>query len=346
MNGQYIATKTDMEHKVYNCSALEGLQEIENNSIDTCITSPPYYQLRDYNVPGQIGLENTIEEYINNLVNAFREVRRVLKPDGTLWVNIADTYAGSNKGKNTNGMYNDRTPHDFKTDGRRDGKINITKAKVKRKNLLLIPFRIALALQEDGWIVRQDIIWEKTNCMPEAVKDRCTKCHEYIFLFSKQPVYYFNHAAIMEPCVGNNNLPPAGSKGTLGQSNSRIRTKGNNKTFRGGGVYTNNRAYNNSADKTKESIGNKINETGLRNKRSVWHVATSGYKGAHFATFPEKLIEPCILAGSKEGGTVLDIFAGSGTVAAAADRLGRNSVSIEINEQYCDLIYKRMKAKV
>lgn len=288
---------------IINGDALEVLKTIKSESVDTCITSPPYYKLRNYGVQGQIGLENTHNEYINKLVDICSEIKRVLKHDGTLWLNIADTY--------------------------------------KNKNLLLIPYRLALASQNDGWYVRQDIIWYKPNCMPESANDRCTKAHEYLFLLSKSPKYYFDYKAIMEPCVSNNNQLPAGSKGTLGQANSRRRAKGNNKTFRGGGVYTNNRAFNNSADKEKSSIGNKPNTSGLRRKRDVWSIATSGYKDAHFATFPLELARTCILAGSREGETVLDPFGGSGTVGEAANELGRNYILIDINKEYCELMKKR-----
>lgn len=325
---------------IINADALEGLKTIKSESIDCCVTSPPYYQLRDYSNPGQIGLESTIDEYINKLVAVCSEIKRVLKPDGTLWLNIADTYSGSNKGRNADGKHNEST-NTFQTKGRIGGKIKKNKEEIPRKNLLLIPYRLILALQADGWYVRQDIIWNKTNCMPESANDRCTRSHEYIFLLSKKDKYYFDYEAIMEPCVGNNNQLPAGSKGTLGQANSRRRPKGNNKTFRGGGVYTNNRAFDNSADKSKVSIGNKPNTSGLRRKRDVWNIATSGYKDAHFATFPPELVKPCILAGSKMGGTVLDPFGGSGTVGEVAKELGRNYILIDINKDYCELMEKR-----
>lgn len=326
---------------IINGDALEVLKAVESESVDTCITSPPYYQLRDYGVQGQIGLEDTLDEYINKLVEICSEIKRVLKPDGTLWLNIADTYSGSNKGRNANGKHNEST-NTFQTKGRIRGKIKKNKEEIPRKNLLLIPYRLALALQNDGWYVRQDIIWYKPNCMPESVNDRCTKAHEYLFLLSKSPKYYFDYKAIMEPCVSNNNQLPAGSKGTLGQANSRRRPKGNNKTFRGSGVYTNNRAFDNSADKEKSSVGNKPNETGLRRKRSVWHIASKGYKGAHFATFPPELVEPCILAGSRKGGIVLDPFGGSGTVGEVSSKLGRNCILIDINKDYYEIMRKRL----
>ena len=261
--------------KIITGNAIEVLKELPDCSADCCITSPPYLGLRDYGVSGQLGLENSVEAYINRLTDIFREVRRVLKNDGTLWLNIGDSYVSSNS----------------------------EYSNCKRKDLIGAPWLLAFALRNDGWYLRQDIIWEKPNAMPESVKDRCTKSHEYIFLFSKQSKYYFDYEAIKEPAVGFNNIVPAGSKGTL-RPNSRLR-KGNSRTFRGGGVYTKGQSFNNSAEIMRESHGNNENMTGLRNKRSVWTVATQGYKEAHFATFPEKLIEPCVLAGSKEGGVVL-----------------------------------------
>ena len=200
---------------------------------------------------------------------------------------------------------------------------------------------LAFALRNDGWYLRQDIIWEKPNAMPESVKDRCTKSHEYIFLFSKQPKYYFDYEAIKEPAVGFNNMLPAGSKGTL-KPNSRLR-KGNSRTFRGGGAYTKGQSFNNSAEAKRESHGNTDNTTGLRNKRSVWRVVTQGYREAHFATFPEKLIEPCVLAGSKEGGIVLDPFLGSGTTAAVAKKHNRGFIGIELNSEYVEMTKRRLE---
>lgn len=299
--------------KIITGNAIEVLKELPDCTADCCITSPPYLGLRDYGVNGQIGLENSVEAYINRLTDIFREVRRVLKDDGTLWLNIGDSYATS----------------------------NCEYENCKRKDLMGIPWMLAFALRADGWYLRQDIIWEKPNAMPESVKDRCTKSHEYIFLFSKQPKYYFDYEAIREPAVGFNNIPPAGSKGTL-KPNSRLR-KGNSRTFRGGGAYTKGQSFNNSAETTRESHGNNENMTGLRNKRSVWTVATQGYKEAHFATFPEKLIEPCILAGSKEGGIILDPFLGSGTTAAVAKKHNRDLIGIELNPKYAEMAKRRLE---
>lgn len=300
-------------NKIITGNALEVLTELPNCSADCCITSPPYFRLRNYGVDGQLGLEDTVEDYINKLTDIFREVRRVLKDDGTLWLNIGDSYVSSNS--------------DY--------------SNCKRKDLIGVPWLLAFALRNDGWYLRQDIIWNKPNAMPESIKDRCAKSHEYIFLFAKQPKYYFDYEAIKEPAVGFNNIPPAGSKGTL-TPNRRLR-KGNSRTFRGGGVYTKGQSFNNSEEVMRESHGNSENMTGLRNKRSVWTVATQGYKEAHFATFPEKLIGPCVLAGSRERGIILDPFVGSGTTAVVAKKFNRDFIGIELNPKYAEMARRRLE---
>lgn len=204
-----------------------------------------------------------------------------------------------------------------------------------------IPWLLALALRADGWYLRQDIIWHKPNCMPESVRDRCTKAHEYIFLLSKSPHYYFDYEAIKEPCVGFDKSSPRGSKGTLTPNAGR--RKGNAKSFRGGGAYTSGRSYHNGANVQRETHGNTPNDTGLRNRRSVWSIATRGCRGNHFATFPAALIEPCILAGAPRGGLVLDPFIGSGTTAAVAKKHERNYIGIELNAEYLPLIAERIE---
>lgn len=259
---------------------------------------------------GQIGNEGSVEEYLQALVAVFREVRRVLHPNGTLWVNVGDSYA-TNSGnqpptntRNSCGHTAKRVPQGY-----------------KKKDLIGIPWQLAFALRADGWYLRQDIIWQKPNCMPESVNDRCTRSHEYIFLLSKSAHYYFNAAAISEPVTS---------------------AKGNARTFRGGGAYTGGRSHDNSAQVERESHGNSKNKTGRRNKRSVWSVSTNGFRGAHFATFPEKLIEPCILAGCPEGGVVLDPFAGSGTAGVVAKRMGRDFMGCEINPSYVEMAARRI----
>ena len=292
--------------------ALEQLRKLPPESVHTCVTSPPYYNLRDYGAAGQIGNEASVEEYLQTLVSVFHEVRRVLRADGTLWVNMGDSYAtrsGSQPPTNTRNSCGHTAKH--------------TPRGYKYKDLIGVPWQLAFALRADGWYLRQDIIWNKSNCMPESVRDRCTKSHEYIFLLSKSERYYFDAAAISEPVTS---------------------TKGNARTFRGGGAYTGGRAHDNSAQVERESHGNRENQTGRRNKRDVWTVSTNGFRGAHFAVFPEKLIEPCILAGSPLGGTVLDPFAGSGTTGVVAKRLRRDFIGCEINPDYAQMAADRIAA--
>lgn len=288
-------------HKLITGNVLDGLPMLDDQSIDCCVTSPPYYNLRDYGVADQIGLEATPEEYIDKLVGVFREVRRVLKDDGTIWINIADSYAacsGPQPPTNTRNSCGHTSKH--------------VPPGYKRKDLIGIPWMLAFALRADGWYLRQDIIWHKPNAMPESVRDRCTKSHEYVFLLSKYPQYYYDAAAIAEPCG----------------------SKGNNKSFRGGGVYTGGRSHNNSAPADKMTIGNTTNMTGTRNKRDVWSIATRGSGVSHYATYPHDLARNCILAGCRPGGTVLDPFSGSGTTGVVALQQGRNYIGVEINPEY------------
>lgn len=326
--------------KVINGEALEELRKMEAESIDCCITSPPYYQLRDYGCEGQIGLESSVQEYIAKLVNVFSEVRRVLKKDGTLWVNIADSYAGSTKGAAQNPdnalKYKQGT-----NKGLLGSKLIPTpRSGCKMKDLLGVPWLLALALRDDGWYLRQDIIWQKPNCMPESVIDRCTKAHEYIFLLSKSRKYYFDWKAIQEPCVGFDKSSPRGSKGTFTPNAGRRNV--NCKAFRGG-FYTMGQSFDNNVSAVNRTQENIPNIKGLRRKRSVWTVATSGGKGEHYATFPIKLIEPCILAGCREGGTVLDPFAGSGTTGVVAQKNHREYCLIELSGKYIKIIKERMQ---
>lgn len=289
--------------------ALETLKTLPDESVHTCVTSPPYYGLRDYGVAGQIGLEESVEEYIGALVSVFREVRRVLRPDGTLWLNIGDSYAtrsGAQAPKNTrnsNGHTEKRVPVGY-----------------KYKDLMGIPWELAFALRADGWYLRDDIIWHKTNAMPEAVTDRPTRAHEYIFLFSKGPRYYYDAKAIAELCG----------------------KKGNARSFRGGGAYTGHTSFQNDASTDRETHGNADNPSGTRNKRDVWSVATARFKEAHYATFPPELIRPCILAGCPLGGTVLDPFFGSGTTGLVALQEERNAIGIELNPDYIAIARKRI----
>lgn len=283
--------------------------------VQTCVTSPPYFGLRDYGVDGQIGLEQTPEQYIAAMVEVFRCVRDVLADDGTLWLNIGDSYAAQG-GAQVQGTK--------QTKGSQDGAWNGETRKppqgIKPKDLIGIPWMLAFALRSDGWYLRQDIIWHKPNPMPESVRDRCTKAHEYIFLLSKSERYFYDHEASKEPAVSEK---PAG-----------------NKRHKYADAYA---AGTSEEHRTKAGLlelAGKEWET--RNRRSVWTVATRPYKGAHFATFPPALIEPCILAGSRPGDIVLDPFMGSGTTAAVALQHGRQYLGCELNPEYGPLQQERI----
>jgi DNA modification methylase len=265
-----------VEIKIGDC--IQSMKAMPDQSVHTCVTSPPYFGLRDYGMDGQIGLENTPDAFVARLVDVFRDVRRVLRDDGTLWLNLGDT--------------------------------------IIAKQMQGIPWRVAFALQADGWYLRQDIIWHKPNPMPESVTDRCTKAHEYVFLLSKSPRYYFNADAIKEPAAESSvaRLSQATLAEQAGSARVPGKTNGNMKAVGGD----------------------------MRNKRSVWTVTTKPFKGAHFATFPPDLIEPCILAGSPRGGVVLDPFGGSGTTAGVAIRNGRQAVLCELNPEYAALVPDRI----
>ena len=323
--------------------ALTVLKTLDDESVNCCVTSPPYYNLRDYGVDGQIGLESSPEEYIQKLVEIFREVRRVLKKDGTLWVNIADSYAGSGKGA-SNYPENAKRYKQGTNKGCVGSMLSKThSAACKKKDLIGIPWMLAFALRADGWYLRQDIIWQKPNPMPESVKDRCTKSHEYIFLLSKNPRYYFDGEAIAEP-VANSTIARV-SQDIEGQKGSYTPSKANGKMKAvlpryGGKKYTENPDRFN---RTKS--GTLYLPRPNRNKRDVWTVSTKPFKGAHFATFPPDLIEPCILSGCPIGGTVLDPFGGSGTTGMVAKKHGRDFILIELNEEYVKICYDRTKNK-
>ena len=322
--------------------SLSVLKTLDDESINCCVTSPPYYNLRDYGVDGQIGLESSPEEYIEKLVEIFREVRRVLKKDGTLWVNIADSYAGSGKGRVKGGKAKKETFG--KVQSSNQGTINGIPQKTqsnscKPKDLIGIPWMLAFALRADGWYLRQDIIWSKPNPMPESVKDRCTKSHEYIFMLSKSPRYYYDSEAISEPIAESTikRLAQDISKQAGSYSPSKANGKMKAAAPRYGG-----KKYTETPDKFyRTKSGSAYEYRPRRNKRDVWTVSTKPYKGAHFATFPPDLIEPCVLAGCPTGGIVLDPFAGSGTTGLVAKQHDRNFVLIELNEEYIKLCKDR-----
>ena len=284
------------------------LPTLDAASVQCCVTSPPYWGLRDYGHADQIGQEDTPDEYVQSMVNLFREVRRVLADDGTLWLNLGDSYNGYMANQRGTGLEIERQQaRKYVEPG-----FGLRDKALKNKDLVGIPWLVALALRADGWYLRQDIIWHKPNPMPESVTDRCTKAHEYIFLLSKSPRYYYDHGAIKE----------------------RAEQAGRVRADRMGG--------NKYVEGVKHSDGSVFVGSEWRNKRSVWSVPTAPYREAHFATFPPDLIRPCILAGCPVGGTVLDPFGGSGTTGMVAYENGRSAVLIELNQDYAKLINERL----
>ena len=311
------------DYQILQGDCLASLKLLPSDSIDCCVTSPPYFGLRDYGCDGQIGLEETPHAFVVRLVDVFREVRRVLKPEGTCWVNMGDSYAAQRGGtsmpaetlaggKGGKGDADSHRGHDGKAG---HAHRNASKIGLKHKDLIGIPWLLAFALRADGWYLRQDIIWHKPNPMPESVTDRCTKAHEYIFLLSKSSSYYFDHESFKEPAKYAGHVVKAYKTG-------------------------------------KNISGQKFGETKTgkhdcevqekRNRRSVWSVPVRPYREAHFATYPPALIEPCILAGCPEGGVVLDPFGGSGTTAEVAIRNRRKSILCELNPDYIGIINKRL----
>ena len=297
--------------------AMEQLRTLESESVHTCVTSPPYYNLRDYGAVGQIGMEETPEEYIGKLVDVFREVRRCLRQDGTLWVNIGDSYAtrsGPQPPTNT------RNAHGHTRKEPLDG--------YKCKDLMGIPWLLAFALRADGWYLRQDLIWHKTNAMPESVTDRCSRSYEHVFQLSKSKRYYFDRAAIAEPIAPSTLVRMRSGRGGSHKYAEHVP---------GQSVQGINRPRK-AGDISEEQLPTH------RNKRDVWHINTSSYSGAHFAAFPPQLAETCILAGCPMGGIVLDPFFGSGTTGLAAKQSGRHYIGVEINPEYCRLAKERIAA--
>ena len=316
---------------------IASLRTLPDASVHCCVTSPPYWGLRDYGHDGQIGLESTPEAYVARIVEVFREVRRVLREDGTLWLNLGDSYAGG-------GGFAPDAPcnvarREMIADGDcKQGAFNLSQRQhtrnksggikpqgvIKPKDLVGIPWRVAFALQADGWWLRQDIIWHKPNPMPESVRDRCTKAHEYVFLLTKSERYFYDAEAVSEAA--------SSSSGWAKQRASGVNTW----------------KYNASEERVA-ATGQRASETqgfgtaGTRNRRSVWTVTTKPYSGAHFAVMPPDLVEPCIKAGCPEGGTVLDPFAGSGTTLAVAAELGRSGIGCELNPEYIGLAERRIK---
>ena len=325
---------------------LEVMRRMPDGIVHTCVTSPPYFGLRDYGHAGQIGLEETPAAFVAKLVEVFREVRRLLRDDGTLWLNLGDSYAGSwgAQSRETAGKHAPNisaiSANQVIAAQRKASKTGSVPAGsgLKPKDLMGIPWRVAFALQEDGWYLRQDIIWHKPNPMPESVLDRCTKAHEYIFLLSKSPSYYCDMGAIAERANGLAEAPrnrwDRADYDVPGQKPQKRASRSGN---------TERKPRPGIPGDSRHQQGSVPWEGATRNKRSVWTVATTPYKGAHFATFPTDLIEPCVLAGAPAGGVALDPFFGSGTTGQVAQQLGRGFIGIEINEAYEKLQAERLR---
>lgn len=306
---------------IYNMDCLDALRSLPDDTLHCCVTSPPYYGLRDYGVDGQIGREPTPEEYISRLVAVFRELRRVLRPDGTFWLNISDTYCGTgSKGGYADPKYPEgRTGQGVSVAQRVQG--------CKPKDLIGIPWLMAFALRADGWYLRNDIIWEKGNPMPESVRDRCSRSYEHVFLLTKSKKYHFDSAAIAEPIAAATAARMKAGRGAFQKYADTIPGQNNVQALnkpRAAGTY------------------DDTNIPPLRNKRDIWRINTVPYSGAHFAAFPPKLAETCILAGCPENGIVIDPFFGSGTTGFAAKRLNRRYIGVELNPEYCVLARERI----
>ena len=306
--------------RILTGDALYQLSRMPAESVDCIITSPPYYGLRDYGMKGQLGLEETVDEYVAHLVEVFRLAYEVLKDDGTLWLNIGDSYATHTK-NGMQGKNGERATRAFTP-----GKLRAKRIPgLPNKSLIGIPWKVAFALQEAGWLLRQDIIWHKPNAMPESMKDRCTRAHEYVFLFSKGPRYHFDTDAIRtEPKAYK---LPEDAEELSGRRKSSGPESG---------------SFNLNGGRGRAYYKAKYHPKGAT-RRSVWSIGTQSFPGAHFATFPPKLVELMVLAGCREGGTVLDPFLGSGTTAVVAKKLGRQYIGIELNPEYVAIARERIK---
>lgn len=323
-----------MIHLLYGMDVFEGLKKIQSGSVNCVVTSPPYWGLRCYGTPGQIGLEETPEDYILKMAQVFAEVRRVLADDGTLWLNMGDSYNSPPPGARDAKRWPKQTRNDHVPFREKPSCFGL-----KPKDLVGMPWRLAFALQQNGWYLRSDIIWHKPNPMPESVKDRPTKAHEYIFLLSKSRKYFYNTKGSMEPVTGKarprgKGVNPKASDAGIGWGrvpSGWDTTKGNHKGKKG--RYKNKQNASFSA-----AVTGTVTERAMR---TVWKIPTAPFKGAHFATFPLALAAKCIVAGSAPGGVILDPFSGSGTTGEAALNLGRRYIGIDINKDYLELVRKR-----
>lgn len=355
---------------IHNEGCLEGLRKLPDECVDCCITSPPYWGLRDYGHNGQIGMEERPEAFVSNLTKVFAEVKRVLKKEGTLWLNLGDSYA--NNGTGGNGATGGRDKSTLQSQMPPIGTTPVKKSVpigMKAKDLIGIPWMVAFALRADGWYLRQDIIWNKPNPMPESVTDRCTKSHEYIFLMSKSGKYYYDVDAIRTP-VKDSTVQrmmqqiedQKGSERVPGKTNGTMKAVGPGRTPRNGvdtkggnqGSSLGIKAYSHRGTGDKkltghsgnfDSEGNLIGD-GMANKKSVWTVTTKPFKEAHFATFPQDLIVDCIKAGCPLDGLVLDPFMGAGTTALVARKLNRNYIGYELNADYIKIADSRIRKEI
>ncbi len=332
--------------KLYHGGCLGLLKQMPDESVDCVVTSPPYWGLRDYSTAGQIGLEPTIQEYINVMAEIFSEVKRVSKDDGTLWLNMGDSYAAVGiSGLGTTGGHGK-----FRGGAKADNRIRERSIPqgLKPKDLIGMPWRIAFALQADGWYLRSDIIWHKPNPMPESVTDRPTKAHEYIFLMTKSSKYFYDAEAIKEKVTGNshewgNGVNPK-AKMAFPEGCARGEVPHNSADHYKNMQREKPHSIHEARIKQNPSFSSAVSKpVDNRNKRTVWTIPTQGYSEAHFATYPVNLIYPCIKAGCRPEGIVLDPFIGSGTTAIVAERLNRPWVGIEINQEYCDIAVDRIK---
>ena len=326
-----------MSIRILNGDCRDVLKALPDESVHCVVTSPPYWGLRDYGVAGQLGLEQTPDDFVACMVEVFREARRALRKDGTLWLNLGDSY------QNAKGQAHGVDP---KQPARRHGlrPQDVSIEGLKPKDLVGIPWMVAFALRADGWWLRSDIIWHKTNPMPESVTDRPTKAHEYLFLLTKADRYHYDAEAILEPASPNTHARlsqnVAAQVGSA-RANGDAKTNGNMKAvMRGSGKYAAADANDRAGSSFKDAAVLHVTH---RNKRTVWSTRTEAFTEAHFATFPPALIEPCILAGCPKGGTVLDPFGGAGTTGLVADRLGRNAILIELNPEYAAMAERRIR---
>jgi len=350
-------------NEIFHGNCLDVLKTMPDNSVDCCVTSPPYFGLRDYGTDEQIGLEETPELFVSKLVEVFTEVKRVLKPEGTLWLNLGDSYNGSGKGG-----YTEEAKANFKNTGFGHPSHEASKIRkqttnkganidrptkivgLKPKDLIGIPWMVAFALRSSGWYLRQDIIWHKPNPMPESVTDRCTKSHEYIFLLSKSAKYYYDYEAIKTE-ISDTTIKrlmqdtrwQEGSDRVPGKTNGKMKAVG---TLRKGYEHRGTGDKKLGSHSGNYAADGSIIGGGMANKKSVWTVTTKPFSEAHFATFPQDLIVDCIKAGCPENGIILDPSMAAASTALVARKLNRNFLGVELNQEYIKIANKRLNSKL